>query len=222
MPLPPTLRNMYVLCSINGFLSAPDYARPVTLKPGIITPREITALAAARAEGSPSAFTGDHPTCSEDKRAFPGAHTPSCAHLKRSYRAAGARGLLGSRTITFHGIPGPVRQAFQLEPQEIKVGRRYPSKQGSGKDHSSITGKRKKLEEDALLNAKRLDGGMSIKLLPLARGCSLRLVPTNKPRHVRSRKYTPFHCRVACLPLTSSGLHSLMRLSRPSPHRPSF
>lgn len=117
MPLPPTLRNMYVLCSINGFLSAPDYARPVTLKPGIITPREITALAAARAEGSPSAFTGDHPTCSEDKRAFPGAHTPSCAHLKRSYRAAGARGLLGSRTITFHGIPSPVRQAFQLEPQ---------------------------------------------------------------------------------------------------------
>lgn len=33
-----------------AFLSAPDYAQLVTVKPRIITHREITALATARAE----------------------------------------------------------------------------------------------------------------------------------------------------------------------------
>lgn len=48
MPLPPTLRNMYFALYM-AFLSAPDYAQLVTVKPGIITHREITALATARA-----------------------------------------------------------------------------------------------------------------------------------------------------------------------------
>lgn len=47
MPLPPTLRNMYFALYM-AFLSAPDYTQLMTMKPGIITHREITASATAR------------------------------------------------------------------------------------------------------------------------------------------------------------------------------
>lgn len=73
-------------------------------------------------------------------------------------------------------------------------------RQGSGKDHASLTGKRKKPEGNSLLDAESLDGGKNIKLFLLARGCSLRLVPKNNPHCVRSGKRTPIPLQTGASP----------------------